>query len=140
MQDLTTFITNHQLLTALTATAIALAIIVELLRAKRKSIGVTAAQAILLINHDNAVVIDIRPVETYRKGHIIDAKSIPANELSENFKKVEKFKTRPLILVCTTGIEAQKLAASLLKQGYNAFSLAGGMRAWSEAQMPLVKE
>lgn len=140
MQELTTFISNHTELGIAVALIILLLIVVELLRAKRKSFSLTPSQATQMMNHDNAVVIDIRPTDAYRKGHIINAQSLPAQEIRDNPKKIEKYKNRPLLIVCNAGLESQKLAALLLKQGYNAFSLAGGLRSWSEAQMPLVKE
>jgi rhodanese-related sulfurtransferase len=140
MQELTTFISSHLLLSLATAIVLALVMVVEFLRAKRVSSQLTPLQATQMINHDHAVVIDIRPSDAYRGGHIIDAASFTPGEIRDNAKKLEKWKTKPIILVCGNGLESQKLAALLLKRGYNAYSLASGMRAWSEAQMPLVKE
>lgn len=140
MQDFTVFIANHMgLFYALGAILIAL-MLIEFLRSKRSSFHVGPTEAVQLINRHNAVVIDIRPEETYGKGHIVDSVCIPAHELSSATKKLDKYKGKPVILVCNTGMQTQKIAASLKKQGYTAFSLSGGMRAWSDAQLPLVKE
>lgn len=140
MQDLTVFINNHPLLSIATAAVLALVMIVELMRGKRRGFQLTPQQTTQMINHDNAVVIDIRPNDVYRKGHIIDAQSMTPQEVKASGKKLEKLKNKPIILVCGTGGESQKLAALLLKQGYNAYALAGGTRAWTDMQMPLVKE
>jgi rhodanese-related sulfurtransferase len=140
MQDLTTFIANHPFLSLATAVIFVLLMVVELIRARGKVFNITPAEATQKINHDNAVVIDIRPNDAYRQGHIISAYSMLPQEIKDNPKKLEKFRARTIILVCQTGNESQKIAALLLKQGYNAYSLASGMRAWSEAQMPVVKE
>src|SRR5262245_627869 len=137
MQEFTTFISNHPMLSLATAIILALLIIVELLRARGGSGQLSPLQVTRLINHDNAVVIDVRPSELYRKNHIIDAQSISINEIQSHAKKLEKFKGRPIIVVCSVGNESQKIAASLLKQGLIAYSLAGGMRAWNQAEMPL---
>lgn len=93
-----------------------------------------------LINRDNAIVIDIRQNEAYHNGHIIGSQSMIPHEIRQHPKKLEKYKGRPLIVVSQSSHESQKIAALLLKHGYNAYSLTGGMRAWIEAQMPLVKE
>ena len=140
MQDLITFFGNHPLLSMAAAVVLVLVFIVELLRAKRNTFNISPTSAVQLINHQNAVVIDIRPNDIYRKGHIIDAQSISQQEMKNSLKKLEKFKNKPIIIVCSAGIESQKVAALLLKQGYNAFSLTGGIRAWNNAGMPLVKE
>lgn len=140
MQDLTIFINNHPMLSLATAIVFVLLVIVELLRNKRQGFQLTPVQTTQMINHDHAVIVDIRPNEVYRKGHILDAQSWTVKDLKENTKKLEKLKNKPIILVCHVGGESQKVAALLIKQGYNAYSLAGGMRAWNEAQMPLIKE
>jgi len=140
MQDLTTFITHHPFLNLAAATVLALVMLVELIRAKRNIFNITPPQAIRLINRDNAIVLDIRPNDAYRNGHIIDAQSVVPQEIRQSLKKLEKFKGRPIIIVSNASNESQKIAALLLKHGYNAYSITGGMRAWSEAQMPLVKE
>lgn len=140
MQELNTFIGNHLQLSLVIIVLLMLLVIVELLRNKKKRHGVEPQQAIFMMNHENGLVIDLRPTEAYRDGHIIEALSMSANEIKENPKKIEKFKNRPLIIVCHGGVESEKIAAQLRKQGYNAFSLTGGMRAWNDAQMPMIKE
>lgn len=140
MQDITTFITNHPYMIAALGILFVLLLIIEFIRARRGSFNISSLQATQKINHDNAAVIDVRANEAYRKGHIIDAISLSGKEIQDNTKKLEKFKNKPLIIVCTAGIESQKIASMLLKRGYNAFSLSGGMRAWMDAQLPVVKE
>jgi rhodanese-related sulfurtransferase len=140
MQELILFISNHPMLSIATGTILLLVLLVELMRSRKNSFSISPLQAIQLINHNNAVVIDIRQNDVFRKGHIIDAQSMTWQEIRDNAKKLEKWKNKPIIIFCSTGLESQKVAALLLKQGYNAHSLAGGMRAWLEAQMPLVKE
>jgi rhodanese-related sulfurtransferase len=138
MQDLSVFISNHLSLAYGLAAVLTLLFIVEFLRAKLNTTSVDTQRALQLINHEQAVVIDIRPNDAFRKGHVIDAVSFPADDLTENSKKLEKYKTKPLVIICGTGIEAQKVAATLAKQGYNSFALAGGLRAWSEDGLPLI--
>lgn len=139
MQDFITFFSNHLALTSAAIFVFALLTIIEFMRAKRATYSLNPTQMTQLINHQHAVVIDIRGAEQYRQGHVIDALSMTATDLNNNGKKLEKFKNKPLIVVCPSGNESQKIAALLLKRGYNAYSLAGGMRAWRTAQMPEVK-
>lgn len=140
MQEVVSFISHHVLLSSGIVIIFALLIMVELLRAKKNMHAISPLHATQMINHNHAIVIDIRPPDLFQKGHIIDAQLIAANDfLKMPVKKREKFKTKPLIFVCQTGLEAQKIAATMRKQGYNAYVLAGGMRAWLDAQMPIIK-
>lgn len=139
MQDLTHFVQNHPLLIATAAIVLFLSIIVEIIRIKQKLGGLTPAQMTQIMNRQQSLLIDLREPEQYRKSHIINAKNIQPANIAQQLKKLAKAKTT-ILLVCASGTESQKLAASLKKQGYNAFSLSGGMRAWLDAQMPIVKD
>lgn len=139
MQEFINFLSQHLSLTFVAGGILIALFIIELIRQQKKSNSLPPLQATQLMNHQNGVVVDLRSPEEYGKGHIIDAYSIPTANLRESTKKLEKFKSKPMIFVCNTGMESQKVAAQLLKQGYNAFSLAGGVKGWVEANMPLVK-
>jgi rhodanese-related sulfurtransferase len=140
MQDLITFITTHMGLAYAFAICLVLLMVVEYLRLKRNNFRVTSAQAIHLINRSHAIVLDIRSADQYKNGHVIDAISISANDILATPSKIEKYRIKPIILVCQTGVESQKIAPQLLKQGYNAYALSGGIRTWIDDNMPLVKE
>lgn len=140
MQDFINFISHHPMLFAATLVVLFILMIVELMRNRRNIFNLTPLQTTQKINHDNALVIDIRDKESYRKGHITGAISLPLQDIKDHPQKIEKYKGRSLIFVCSTGIESQKMAAHWLKHGYNAYSLSGGVRSWNEAQMPLIKE
>lgn len=139
MQDLTTFIVNHMWLTYAFAIVVILLLIVEILRNRRNTFNIDVPQAVHLMNRENAVVIDIRPAEQFQQGHILAAMPLPASDITKSTQKLEKFRKKPLIIVCQSGIQSQKIAAFLIKHGYNSYSLAGGLRAWSEANMPITK-
>ena len=140
MENVTVFIAHHMgLFYAFSAALLAL-MLVEFIRAKRGQARLAPTDAVLMINKKNAIVIDIRANEIFRKGHIVDALSVPAHDLTEASKKLDKYKSKPVIVVCSNGVDSQKAAANLTKQGYTAFILTGGMRAWSGAALPLVKE
>lgn len=138
MQELTVFISHHPLLSAATLAVFILVMLTEFMRAKRNAFNISPAQVTHLINREHATIIDIRQNETYRKSHIIDAQSINPKDIIQNPKKLDKYRAKPIIIVANATQESQKIAALLLKHGYNAYSLNGGMRAWNEAQMPLI--
>lgn len=140
MENFTIFIANHlSLFTLLAVTLIAL-MVVEMIRAKRAHARLFPAEVVSMINKNNAVVIDIRNEEAFRNGHILDAVRISTEALTSAGKKLDKYKNKPVIIVCDNGVNAHKAATTLGSQGYKTFVLAGGMRAWCNADLPLVKE
>jgi len=139
MQDILLFIQHHALLSATFVIVLIALIFLELIRAKRGTLQITPQQAILLINHENAVVVDVRSLDTFFAGHILGAVSLPLAELETRLNKLEKFKSNPIVITCATGLESPAAAASLLKHGFKVRVLSGGIRGWKEADMPLVK-
>ena len=140
MQDLFLFIQRHWQLNVILLIILLLLILIEFMRLKRRAAEISPTHLIQQMNHDHAVVIDIRSTADFQTGHIIDAHSYPLSSLTDPASTLNKFKTKPLAIVCYAGISSQKVTASLKKAGYNACSLKGGMRAWKEADMPIVKE
>ncbi|MEN8851208.1 MAG: rhodanese-like domain-containing protein, partial [Glaciecola sp.] len=95
-------------------------------------------EATLKINKEDAVLLDIRKQEEFKKGHIVGARQIKSSELESNdFSKLEKHKSQPIIVVCAMGMSAKKTASALLKAGFTEASvLQGGMSAWTSANLP----
>jgi rhodanese-related sulfurtransferase len=139
MNDLILFLKQHEMLTIALIAILILLFIVETIRVKLNARRISPLEATQLINHQDAVVVDIRNTEAYRSGHIIGAISLPLSDLEKQYKKLEKYMTKPLIIICATGLESPRAANFLIKNGYNALVHSGGMRAWKEADMPTVK-
>lgn len=93
-----------------------------------------------LINHKNALVLDVREENEYKAGHILNARLIPSGKLKERIGELEKYKERPIIVVCRSGARSQSAYALLGKNGYtSAYILADGMTAWQKANLPVEK-
>ncbi len=139
MQDLTVFIQHHWSLSLAFAALVLAVLVLEFFRLRKNAQQLTPVQATHLINHQAALVVDLRPGEQYAKGHIIDALSLPLAEFKEKSKKLEKMKTKPLILVCAKGFDSPKIASTLNQQGFHVHILRGGIEGWSNADLPLIK-
>jgi rhodanese-related sulfurtransferase len=99
--------------------------------------GVPPAEAVRLMNREKAVVIDVCEPAEFAQGHIVGARSIPLATL-ETSKDLPSNKNLPLVVVCASGARAQRAAAALTQRGHaNVQTLAGGMRAWREANLPV---
>lgn len=102
--------------------------------------ALTAAAAVQLINREKGVVIDVSEPEEFAAGHVGGARNIPLAQLEERLPQVVKNKALPVVLVCAKGARAQRAVAVAKKLGYdNAQALAGGLKAWKEASLPVEK-
>ena len=100
--------------------------------------GVSCTQAVQLINHEKAVIIDVCGAEEFAQGHIAGAKNIRLEEFESKLPEAVKNKKLPLVVVCASGMRAARAAALAKKLGYeNAQPLAGGMQSWREANLPV---
>ena len=85
---------------------------------QRVGAKVTALQATQIINQGKTLILDVRPATDFAAGHIRDAKNIPLKELKGRVAELEKFKDRPVIVVCNKGLQSNKATALLKKEGY----------------------
>ncbi|MBA3770999.1 MAG: rhodanese-like domain-containing protein [Ramlibacter sp.] len=102
--------------------------------------GLSTAGAVQLINRERAVVVDVSETEEFASGHVGGAKSVPVGQLEQRLPEVVKNKALPLILVCPNGARANRALSVAKKLGYEkAQVLAGGLKAWKEANLPVEK-
>jgi rhodanese-related sulfurtransferase len=102
--------------------------------------GLTTAAAVQLINRERAVIVDVRETDEFASGHVGGARNVPVGELEKRLPEVVKNKTVPLILVCSQGSRAKRALDVARKLGYDkAQVLAGGQKAWQEANLPVEK-
>ena len=102
--------------------------------------GLNPTAAVQLINRDKAVVIDVGDDAEFAAGHLGGARHVPLAQLESRLPEVARNKSVPLLLVCASGGRAQRAQEMARKLGYdNAQVLAGGLRAWKEANLSLEK-
>lgn len=98
--------------------------------------AISTTQAVLMMNQQHAVLVDVRPLELFNNGHIAQARSLPASDLPLKANSLPK--NKPLIIVCDLGKSAVSAAAALKKLGFAEVSvLEGGLKAWGEAGLPI---
>jgi rhodanese-related sulfurtransferase len=101
---------------------------------------VDTVAALQLINHKDAIVLDVREPNEYASGHVLNSKHIPLGKLKERMGELEKYKDRPVVVVCRSGNRSGTACFLLGKQGFaQAFNLAGGVQAWQKNKLPLEK-
>ena len=101
--------------------------------------GITPQEAVMLINREKALVVDVCEAAEFAQGHINGARNIPLAQLAEG-KGLPGKKQQAVVVVCASGARASRAAAQLKAQGYeNVRVLGGGMNAWRTANLPVNK-
>lgn len=102
--------------------------------------NVSPVEATLLINREDAHIVDIREADEFAGGHLPEARNIPTGKLAERVGELDKFKDKPIIVCCASGMRSGKATSELKKQGFTRlYSLAGGVDAWVAAGYPIKK-
>ncbi|MBK6402569.1 MAG: rhodanese-like domain-containing protein [Rhodocyclaceae bacterium] len=100
--------------------------------------GVSVTEATLLINREDAVVLDVRETSEWSAGHIPNARHIALGQLDKHLSELEKFKSRPVIICCASGNRSSSACGTLKRAGFErVFNLSGGLGAWTGAGLPV---
>lgn len=135
------FATRNWPLFAALFVIIGLLIGTEVLRMIRGIVSINPTRATQLINHEDAVLLDVRDTSGYKAGHIAEARHIPLKELKNRLKELAKFKDKPIVVYCQTGTQSNSAGNILKKEGFNAVhNLSGGINAWQNASLPVTKK
>lgn len=102
--------------------------------------SVPPLQAVSLINHDNALILDVRETNEFESGHIINALHISIGSLGNNLAKLDKYRQQPIVVGCASGNRSSHACRILKKNGFEkVYNLKGGMLAWQSAGLPTAK-
>ncbi|BBH43868.1 rhodanese-like domain-containing protein [Pseudomonas sp. KU43P] len=130
------FATDHYILVAIFVVLLVALLVNEI---RRGGQSLSNGQLTALVNADKALVIDIRPTKDYSAGHIVGAVNIPQDKLANRMAELDKHKEKTLIVVDAMGQQSGMICRDLLKAGYTAAKLSGGVSSWKADNLPLVK-
>jgi rhodanese-related sulfurtransferase len=138
MDKILEFTGNHTLLVVALMASLFVVIFTELRRKASGLVNIEPIEAVKLINND-AVIIDLRSVDAFSKGHIVNARNIPSDELEAKMPNLEADKSKSIVAVCDSGVSSTKAVAALRTAGFeSAFGVKGGMLGWGSAGLPVV--
>ena len=139
MQRLIEFAGNHPYLVA-AAVLLLVAVIVTEMRARiQEFAALNPADAIRLMNQ-GAAVIDVRNRAEFDAGHISESRNIPLQDISGSADSLKKYREKPVITYCDSGMSGGNAARALNKLGFTkVFNLRGGLAAWRKDNLPLVR-
>ena len=91
-----------------------------------------------LMNHENAVLLDVREPSEFKDGKLPGALHIPLSQLKDRGGELAKLTSRPVVAYCAFGRRSTSAAPALAKLGFaNIYSLRGGLKAWKDAGLPV---
>ena len=141
MEQLITFAGENGMLSAVWV-ALVVMIIVTTINMKMSPIKQISTQDLtFLMNREEGIALDIRKDKEFKAGHILEAISLPSEKIKEKgLTSLEKYKDKPIIVVCAAGMSAVQIANDLFKAGFSRVSvLKGGMNSWTGAGLPVAK-
>ncbi|HMC13351.1 MAG TPA: rhodanese-like domain-containing protein [Gallionellaceae bacterium] len=101
---------------------------------------VNCVAALQLINHKEACILDVREQDEFKAGHLLNAKSIPLGKLRDRIGELERYREKPIVVVCRSGQRSATACALLDKEGFSqVYNLSGGVTAWQKSSLPLEK-
>ena len=117
MEHLLTFTTSHPFLVG-GIVVVAMMLINSLFAEKLRGYSsVTPTQTTQMINHENAIILDVREMNEYSSGHIVNSVHIPLSNLKTRISELNKYKNQKIIVSCRSGNRS----------------------SWENASLPLVK-
>jgi rhodanese-related sulfurtransferase len=139
MDRLIDYFTNHPFLAGGLVLMVLVVVAYEMRRLGQGSTAVAPNDAIRMMN-EGAVLVDLRPANQFKDGHIAGARNVPGDQIAGDAKALEKLAGKTLIMCCDTGSTAAAAVRTLGRAGFKSvFSLRGGLAAWRSDNLPVVK-
>jgi len=142
MEQFITFASNNGMLSAVWV-ALVVMIIVTTIKIQMSPVKQISPQDLtFLMNREQGIALDTRTEKEFKASHILDSVGLSDEKIKNNgFASLEKYKENPIIVVCSAGITAVKVANDMYKAGFSRVSvLKGGMGAWTGAGLPVTKK
>ena len=82
-----------------------------------------------------AVLLDVREPDEWDDGHAPDAISVPMSSIA-----IEDIPAgRPIYVICRSGNRSGRVVEALLANDIECFNVTGGMIAWADAGLPVIR-
>ena len=139
MDRLLDYSINHPLLAGGLLVMLVVVLAWELRERGAAAFSVAPNEAIRLAN-SGAVLVDLRSPNQYKDGHIAGARNLPGDQIAADPKAAAKLADKTVVLYCDTGVTTAAAQRTLTQAGAkNVFSLRGGLAAWKQENLPVVK-
>ena len=96
-----------------------------------------------IMGSDSCVLLlDVRTTQEYEgdSGHLANSILIPVQELERRVDELSPYKDKTIIAYCRTGNRSSRAAAFLVRRGFSAMNMEGGIVRWNGLKLPVVHE
>ena len=139
MQQFFQYAANHYLLVGATV-AVAVVVLVMEFRARAAAFASVAPGEAVRMMNSGALLVDIRTQAEFAAGHIAGARNLPGAAIASGAEALARFKEKSVIAYCDTGMTGGSAARHLARLGFkHALNLRGGLAAWRQENLPVVK-
>jgi rhodanese-related sulfurtransferase len=137
MEQYIEFVGKNPLLFILLAVILGMILWTEMRRFTRGFKELTPVQVVQMMNHDDALLLDVREDAELNQGRISGAKHIPLSVLKQRIEELGKYRNKPIITFCRSGNRSLQASSMLKKHQFeHVFHMKGGLLAWEGAQLP----
>lgn len=140
--DFFKFVLNHPVLVAIFSISLYFVIVNTIKMKLSKVKMVSPSELALLVNRDNAVILDARSPAEFDAGHVAGAVRENESDIQkDNLAAIGKDKTKPVVVLDKDGTRTYELGGYLVKNGFEkVYALRGGILMWQQCSLPLVKK
>lgn len=140
MDQYVEFVSNHPILFAALAAIVVTLVWTEIRRLTSGVAILSPSNAVLLMNHEDTLVLDVREDGEVAQGKIEGAKHIPLGMLVKRMEELAPHKDKAVIAYCRSGNRSAHACSMLRKAGFQrVHNLRGGIMAWQAANLPVKK-
>jgi rhodanese-related sulfurtransferase len=132
------FVSNHYLL-SLALVVVVYLLLQELVESSfNKFSGLSPMLVVAKMNSTDSIIVDVRDLHEYIKGHIEDSRNMPLSKFPETVNSLEQYKKQTIIVACQTGTRSASACKTLTNAGFeHVFNIIGGMQAWEDSKLPV---
>jgi rhodanese-related sulfurtransferase len=131
------YISHHPWLATATAVLVAFIVVYEM-RARSESLISVSPQEVIRLMNQGALVLDLRPQEQYRAGHLTGARQMASDEILKAADMLKKHKEKAVVVYDDSGSLGAAAVRQLAAQGFTrVFALRGGLAAWRADNLPV---
>jgi rhodanese-related sulfurtransferase len=98
-------------------------------------VDVDADRARALIDDGDVQLVDVREPHEWDAGRIAGARHIELERLASQAQTIDK--DRPVVFQCRLGARSAFATQAFRAEGYDAWSMAGGLQRWHDEGLPL---
>ena len=141
MQEMIEFAAANTVLVVIFFAIIAAIIVTELQLRLRGFDELSPMAAAAMLSQGDAVALDVNGAAEYQKGHIVNARNVPHNQLDTSIKSLEKLRESPVLVYCKHGNLSARACSQLVKAGFSKVRLLkGGLTAWQGENLPVTSK